>query len=1005
MILLETCAADEMDVEHILWVAHSDVARVYKGAIENLVSTDHAVVLKRKIEKLYLSYLRTAQLFYKGLLQRLCAFYNIKELKRIARLAEVEGIQVPDNSKPDAETKKLEEIATDTCHKILVHLGDLSRYRTDARPNDRHWSGALTYYALANDLIPESGYGHHQCGVIYLKTGNHLEVVYHFYRALVGEKRHPHALTNLDVQFKRLRLGKAGVASNDAMISWFVKLHANYFQGDPFSGQKELEDEVDTRLAMALKNGHQADLDMDLLKMILINILAYQVSLDKAKSEWTDTASRSCQFILLQNIRTIHTISRLLLDELVEMVHRQPVESNSTAQKEDAGQFSPTFHRVLPLLRVYMAWLCFNSANVVEYKDHLEPRFGQMCKTLAQVLNLLFELLTSDISNIKKQVPWRLPEDEETLGMECLNGPGLPVGCQLCLDPISLEPKPRAEELEHVTYTADQISYTRTLNVISCAVSLANQSPFPIVLSKILEGPKESSRFVYTEGGRLNPPFQPDQSPSFHSRSANSALVAVPDVVEQQHVQHETALIQATADDSDEFSEDQDFYSDPLQSLSSSKYLTPPNGSTSRHMAAPPAEFPVEYQLYNIISDLLAPPETDPTVAAKKKEEAQAVASKQKEQSEEVTGVCKIFGAPPPASPVAPKPIPTLPWNYFYTPAPVEAGARSASGNSPGWEQPFAPVTSRPSTARNATPVLAIEGKNSTLAFRSPRQSHNSGEPSPLQSGGHRTSTSELVGLGSVSGPDLAENTNNTLKGYGHGARDAWTGAKINTTNTPPANPWGAPAGRWELGQNSPLGQTVPQSSFSSLSFSGMDSSLPPVNSPWGVSMKAPQAALGTGQSPVWRDHVRSSSGLSSSMRLAQTNMDRNSTPGLPSPIGGAYDSMAAYADGNNSPAGLPAASGYNAPQSDEYQRQQASMNAWINDYQPKMTPPPGLMPPPGLTPPPGLMPPGAGPFVGVPQGQAVRAGTIQKPRQLPTREPFGPGENGKTNFNSMPKR
>ena len=118
MILLATLTADEEGVENFMWMAHSDVARVYKGVIENLVSTDHVVVLKRKLDKLYLNYLRTAQLFYKGLLQRMCAIYNAKELKRIARLAEVADIPMPDNNKTEAQAKKLEEIATDTCHKM-----------------------------------------------------------------------------------------------------------------------------------------------------------------------------------------------------------------------------------------------------------------------------------------------------------------------------------------------------------------------------------------------------------------------------------------------------------------------------------------------------------------------------------------------------------------------------------------------------------------------------------------------------------------------------------------------------------------------------------------------------------------------------------------------------------------------------------------------------------------------------------------------------------------------
>lgn len=240
-------------------------------------------VLRRKLERLYSTYLKTAQYFYKGYLQRVCARYDMKDLRRIARQADLQEMPVPDADKVDPAAAHLDEIVKESCHKMLIYLGDLSRYRTLMRPKDRKWDAALSYYFLANELIPESGYGHHQCGVIYVETEDHLEVVYHLYRALACDMPHPNAPTNLKREFNDLQKRKS-TGIKHALVNWFVKLHAFYFQGKEFAERKELESEVDHRLAVSMKTGTGLGSDKDLLKIILINISAYVVAKEKIRS-------------------------------------------------------------------------------------------------------------------------------------------------------------------------------------------------------------------------------------------------------------------------------------------------------------------------------------------------------------------------------------------------------------------------------------------------------------------------------------------------------------------------------------------------------------------------------------------------------------------------------------------------------------------------------------------------------------------------------------------------
>lgn len=276
-------AAKERSVEDALWQTHTQVTKAYRKVLARLHGHEHAV-LRRKLERLYSAYLKTAQYFYRGYLQRVCARYDMKDLKRIARQAELDEIPVPDTDKVDAAATKLEEIVRDSCHKTLIYLGDLARYRTLLRPKDRKWEGALAYYFLANDLIPESGYGHHQCGVIYVEAEDHLQVVYHFYRAMVCDMPHPNAPANLEREFRDLQKRKGGEIKH-ALATWFVKLHAFYYQGKEFAERKELESEVDHRLALAMKSGTGLGSETDLVKIVLINITAYAISQEKIRGE------------------------------------------------------------------------------------------------------------------------------------------------------------------------------------------------------------------------------------------------------------------------------------------------------------------------------------------------------------------------------------------------------------------------------------------------------------------------------------------------------------------------------------------------------------------------------------------------------------------------------------------------------------------------------------------------------------------------------------------------
>lgn len=252
-------------------------------------------MLKRKVEKLYQRYLKTAQEFYKGFLQRFCARFNLEELKRVASEADLD-MKVPGHDQVDAESEQVTKIVNGIGHMTLIYLGDLSRYRTLLKaPERRTWEKALTYYCLANDLMPESGFGHHQCGVVFIEADDRLSVLYHLYRSLTSKTPHPNAQTNLDRELKDLAKPRHAQIrrDEDALVYWFRRLLAHLNKGEEFRQHSELVGEVLNRLRLALQkvearttNGlSDRRMTVRLLKMVLINICAYRFSVDKVNSE------------------------------------------------------------------------------------------------------------------------------------------------------------------------------------------------------------------------------------------------------------------------------------------------------------------------------------------------------------------------------------------------------------------------------------------------------------------------------------------------------------------------------------------------------------------------------------------------------------------------------------------------------------------------------------------------------------------------------------------------
>ncbi|EMR64660.1 putative telomerase activating protein est1 protein [Eutypa lata UCREL1] len=194
------------------------------------------------------------------------------------------------------------------------------------------------------------------------------QLLYHFYRSISIDKPHQLGLDNLEREFKGIRNNQNSKRfspkdPSEALVEWFVRLHAFYYDGEPFSQQQELEEEVIHRLELAMKAEGFIDI---LIKMVLTNIAAYSVAKTKVAEAWTANASRHCQFVLRFTIRTICVLLRLLKAGLQDDCgHSIDVEAGTG---ESPLAFGPVLMKFLPLTRLYIAWLYSLRADLVEYR-------------------------------------------------------------------------------------------------------------------------------------------------------------------------------------------------------------------------------------------------------------------------------------------------------------------------------------------------------------------------------------------------------------------------------------------------------------------------------------------------------------------------------------------------------------------------------------------------------------------------------------------------------------
>lgn len=177
-----------------------------------------------------------------------------------------------------------------SCHRALINLGDLSRWReTQLVDKERNWEPAIGYYDLASRIYPAAGASHNQLAVIALAEKDHLAAMYHLYRAILVQEPYPSAEGNLELEFRKIMERCKGNslptdsvlattnASSRCTVNFVLELHARYSTGVFPQEHDPTENSLFQHLEKDLRK--EPNFDKVLMKIILINIGAEFLSI------------------------------------------------------------------------------------------------------------------------------------------------------------------------------------------------------------------------------------------------------------------------------------------------------------------------------------------------------------------------------------------------------------------------------------------------------------------------------------------------------------------------------------------------------------------------------------------------------------------------------------------------------------------------------------------------------------------------------------------------------
>ncbi|KAL9021053.1 MAG: hypothetical protein Q9185_001721 [Variospora sp. 1 TL-2023] len=438
-------------------------------------------VEQRKTAKTYLDFIKSSQRFYRDCVQDLGSrFSGIPELKAIAHTFTSDVTPVSLEEKPDP-TPDLRHANLQSCHRMLVHLGDLSRYRETelgGKGKDRNWGPAIGSYDLAIAIYPSAGIPHNQLAIIFRSEGDHARALYYLYRAQCAFEPPPTAFANLELELRKVReaserhhlnidLDERGDDQSACLERSWPLLHARCFDGNALAEYHDLEMRVLGQVGIRLE---EQSLEAGFInRMVLSNIAADFTAGDRWQGapelSQIELAFKSFQRL---NIQTFSTLLQLL---------KSAYESRAKEYgSKEVNVVTSTARRLLPSLRYYSSWLMSRAALLAAHLSDLT--MGRIIKgfwtTYVETLTII--LLNTNFEDLPRP-DYLLDEDEEIIGFKPLQEEQSP---QKRLNPEATTRKPKCHEHSIKRHHPNIEMLCRIRDLVEDAIELAQSHFVPI---------------------------------------------------------------------------------------------------------------------------------------------------------------------------------------------------------------------------------------------------------------------------------------------------------------------------------------------------------------------------------------------------------------------------------------------------------------------------------------------------------------------------------------------
>ncbi|CAL0317537.1 unnamed protein product [Lupinus luteus] len=212
IILEDHAFSEQHNIEYALWQLHykriEELRAFLNTALTSVNSKSSqggkAAVRPDRITKIRLqfkTFLSEATGFYHDLIMKIRSKYGLP----LGYFEDSESrIVMEKDGKKSADMKK----GLISCHRCLIYLGDLARYKGLYGKGDsvkREFAAASSYYLQAASLWPSSGNPHHQLALLASYSGDELGTIYRYFRSLAVDSPFTTARDNLIVAFEKNR--------------------------------------------------------------------------------------------------------------------------------------------------------------------------------------------------------------------------------------------------------------------------------------------------------------------------------------------------------------------------------------------------------------------------------------------------------------------------------------------------------------------------------------------------------------------------------------------------------------------------------------------------------------------------------------------------------------------------------------------------------------------------------------------------------------------------------